>query len=253
MENKKEGILDIVYKFLNRKNLYASRGATTPHAPSISMESVGDTEPYDVLHLTFNEQYYLIGFYWEKNQVFWNSFIIPMEEYPEAYEMFFGKYEKLPSFSGFEKFGEKFSKEEIDKYREELEQKMQERKERKEREKMIKQKEIEIKEEPQKDYTVKHDKGKPNLLQVPVSAIRAISEVMDYGSKKYAPDSWKKVEVERYLQATARHLYAMQDIDKNGKSVLNPNKKDDESGIEHIKHLICNCAFIIELMEKKDE
>lgn len=100
-------------------------------------------------------------------------------------------------------------------------------------------------EQPQDDYYLrKHDKGKPKLLQVPVEAIQAISEVMDYGSGKYGANSWQGVEVERYLQAGARHLYATQkDI----------SAKDEESGIEHLKHALCNLAYAVALYEMKKE
>lgn len=65
---------------------------------------------------------------------------------------------------------------------------------------------------------------------------------MDYGSNKYGANSWQGVEVERYLQAGARHLYAAQkDI----------GAKDEESGIEHLKHALCNLAYAVALYEMK--
>lgn len=98
-------------------------------------------------------------------------------------------------------------------------------------------------EQPQDDYYLRmHDKGKPKILQVPVEAIQAISEVMDYGSQKYGANTWQQVEIERYLQAGARHLYATQkDI----------GAKDEESGKEHLKHALCNLAYAVALYEMK--
>lgn len=102
-------------------------------------------------------------------------------------------------------------------------------------------------EQPQDDYYLrKHDRGKPKLLQVPVEAIQAISEIMDYGSNKYGANTWQGVEIERYINAGLRHIYASQkDI----------GAKDKESGKEHLKHALCNLAYAVALYEmgKADE
>lgn len=109
-------------------------------------------------------------------------------------------------------------------------------------------------EQPQDDYYLrKHDKGKAKLLQVPVEAIKGISEVMDYGSGKYGANSWQQVEIERYLQAGARHLYSVQEKDEQGRITFNLGKKDEESGIEHLKHALCNLAYVVALYEMKKE
>ena len=61
----------------------------------------------------------------------------------------------------------------------------------------------------------------------------------EYGNKKYGnPDNWKEVEIERYRDAAFRHFMAYLD---------NPQGYDAESGIEHLKHLACNIAFLCEL------
>lgn len=107
-------------------------------------------------------------------------------------------------------------------------------------------------EQPQDDYYLrKHDKGKPKILQVPVEAIQAISEVMDYGSGKYGANTWQQVEIERYLQAGARHLFSVQEKDEQGRIIFNLAKKDNESNLEHIKHCLCNLAYVVALYEMK--
>ena len=100
------------------------------------------------------------------------------------------------------------------------------------------------------DYTIKHDKDKPKLSQVPKEALEAIAEVMAYGTDKYGYGTWNRVEVQRYIDALARHLYAMQDIDENGREYINLAKKDDESGIEHLYHLLCNAAYAAALYKR---
>lgn len=100
------------------------------------------------------------------------------------------------------------------------------------------------------DYTIKHDKDKPKLSQVPKEALEAVAEVMAYGTDKYGNGTWNRVEVQRYIDALARHLYAMQDIDENGREYINLAKKDDESGIEHLYRLLCNAAYAAALYKR---
>lgn len=100
------------------------------------------------------------------------------------------------------------------------------------------------------DYTIKYDQGKHKLSQFPREAMEAVVEVMEYGARKYGKGSWNRVEVERYIDAAARHLYAMQDIDENGKECINLSKKDDESGLEHLYHLACNVVYAVALYKR---
>lgn len=92
------------------------------------------------------------------------------------------------------------------------------------------------------DQTVKADAGKLPLTLVPLEAIEDIAEVRRYGCIKYKnPDNWKRVEVERYRDALFRHLIAY---------LRDPQGVDEESGLEHYKHLITNAAFICALERK---
>jgi hypothetical protein len=88
----------------------------------------------------------------------------------------------------------------------------------------------------------KDDKGKAKLSLVPVQIIRDIASVREYGTEKYHdPDNWRKVELQRYIDAFYRHWLAF--LEDN-------HSKDAESGIEHYKHMACNMAFICELMKE---
>lgn len=90
----------------------------------------------------------------------------------------------------------------------------------------------------------KADAGKIRPTLVPIEAIEDIAVVREYGNKKYHdPENWKTVEVQRYRDALFRHLLAY---------IKDPKSKDEESGIEHYKHMICNCAFICAL-EREDD
>lgn len=92
----------------------------------------------------------------------------------------------------------------------------------------------------------KDTKGKPKLSLVPPQIIFDVAEVREYGNKKYpsgGKDNWKKVSIDGYKDALLRHTM---------RYIQNPKGKDEESGIEHYKHMACNIAFICE-MEAKNE
>lgn len=90
----------------------------------------------------------------------------------------------------------------------------------------------------------KHDAGKLELSLVPPAIIEAVGEVRMYGNQKYGDtDSWLKVEPKRYKDALMRHLC---EYLRNDKSV------DEESGIEHLKHIACNVAFLLEMERRKN-
>lgn len=85
----------------------------------------------------------------------------------------------------------------------------------------------------------KHDSGKllfGCFTQGLAPVIKGVVAVLTYGSQKYARDSWQKVPNarERYMDAADRHLNSM----NMGEA------KDDESGLPHIFHAICNLMFV---------
>lgn len=89
------------------------------------------------------------------------------------------------------------------------------------------------------EQDAKADAGKPRLTLVPRQMIWDIAEVREFGLKKYQdPDNWRTVSLERLRNAAYRHFLMYLD---------NPKGKDEESGLEHYKHLMCNLAFIAEL------
>lgn len=88
----------------------------------------------------------------------------------------------------------------------------------------------------------KMDNGKLRISLVPVQIVKDIAQVREYGNQKYKdPNNWKKVELERYVDALLRHTLEF---------VRDRSSKDAESGIEHYKHMACNMAFICEMMNK---
>ena len=88
---------------------------------------------------------------------------------------------------------------------------------------------------------VKADNGKLQLTLVPRAIIRAVARVRMYGNAKYpkgGSDNWKQVEPQRYRDAMFRHMLAYLD---------DPYGTDKESGLPHLWHLACNCAFLCEM------
>jgi len=85
----------------------------------------------------------------------------------------------------------------------------------------------------------KYDADKPRWDLLPHEALRHVVEVLTYGSRKYAPENWRKVEgwQWRYYGACLRHLAAW----KLGEKI------DKESGKRHLAHAVCCLLFLLEL------
>lgn len=66
---------------------------------------------------------------------------------------------------------------------------------------------------------------------------KALAEVLQFGAKKYAPESWKKLEgaEQRYMDALLRHINAH----RRGEYA------DSESGLSHLAHAACNLMFLM--------
>jgi deoxycytidylate deaminase len=68
----------------------------------------------------------------------------------------------------------------------------------------------------------------------------AINKVLQYGAKKYKPNNWRNVDdINRYWDALMRHCVAIE----RGEDF------DEESGLPHRDHALCNIAFLTELTE----
>ena len=82
----------------------------------------------------------------------------------------------------------------------------------------------------------KYDQNKTRMDLVPLSVVESIAKVLTMGAQKYAENSWQNLPDfwKRYKAALLRHLTA---IDK-GELI------DQESGLPHIDHVLCNAAFL---------
>lgn len=92
-----------------------------------------------------------------------------------------------------------------------------------------------------RDQSAKADAGKARISLVPMQILTDIAEVREYGVQKYSdPDNWMRVELDRYIDAIGRHYIEF---------VRDPLSVDEESGIEHYKHIACNLAFVCEFLK----
>jgi hypothetical protein len=84
------------------------------------------------------------------------------------------------------------------------------------------------------------NEGKLQISLVPTSAIRGLAEVLQKGAAKYAPRNWERgMKWSIPYECAMRHLMTWFD----GQDL------DDETKLNHLKHALCNIAFLIEYSE----
>lgn len=90
---------------------------------------------------------------------------------------------------------------------------------------------------------MKFDSDKLMMTLVTPSFVKGVAEVLTFGAKKYAPNSWQTVPdaTRRYEDALYRHWLAY----------LEGEQLDSESGLEHLKHIACNAMFLLYLNNNK--
>ena len=81
----------------------------------------------------------------------------------------------------------------------------------------------------------KYDSGKLAWILFPFSILNGVVQVLMFGARKYKAFSWQTVPCgrERYLSAASRHLALY----------LGGEEFDQESGLPHLDHIICNYIF----------
>lgn len=90
------------------------------------------------------------------------------------------------------------------------------------------------------DQKFKADAGKlrPSLLLEGMPrALMLVVAVLSYGAQKYEAHSWKGVAQYRYKDARLRHMFD---------ELAGLGVTDEESGLWHKAHELCNALFILE-------
>ena len=91
---------------------------------------------------------------------------------------------------------------------------------------------------------VKADSGKLQWSLLPFEELRDVVRVLMLGAKKYTPDNWKKCDdVTRYKDALMRHVI----------SYVSGDTIDNESGLSHLAHAVCNCLFLMYFDNREKE
>ncbi len=82
-----------------------------------------------------------------------------------------------------------------------------------------------------------HESKDPYEL-LPFRALHEVVKVLAFGKDKHGVDNWKGIEdTQNFIGAALRHICAWQ----------RGFKDDDETGIDHLAHAVCNLLFIQEL------
>jgi len=93
----------------------------------------------------------------------------------------------------------------------------------------------------------KFDENKEQWSLLPLVSVKEIIKVLQYGSHKYAPDSWQHLvnPNRRYYEALLRHITSWWEGEAH----------DKESGLLHLAHAGANVLFLLwfQLQEKKED
>ncbi len=91
---------------------------------------------------------------------------------------------------------------------------------------------------------VKYDNGKPKHSLLPSGIMNGVLNVMGFGAQKYEKDNWKKCEnMSTWYDGCHRHL----------EQFWEGMDLDEESGLSHIDHAMCNLVFLKWLILNKKE
>lgn len=83
----------------------------------------------------------------------------------------------------------------------------------------------------------RYNSNKLPIELVPTSAMYAMADVLQYGATKYEPNNWR-----RGMKWSIPYACAMRHLMK----WFEGEDRDDESGREHLSHVIANIAMLVE-------
>lgn len=93
------------------------------------------------------------------------------------------------------------------------------------------------------DKALRYNKNKPKWSLVHFKSLEPMIKVLEMGAEKYSPDNWKKgFEGKEVHESMMRHV----------SKLFDGEWLDEESGLSHIGHIMCNAMFI-QYHHDKDE
>lgn len=86
----------------------------------------------------------------------------------------------------------------------------------------------------EKEKSDRFNNGKTQWSIVDFKSIESLPKVLEFGAKKYSRDNWKKgLDLNQILDSMSRHLFEL----------IDGNYLDEESGLSHMGHIMCNAMF----------
>ena len=83
---------------------------------------------------------------------------------------------------------------------------------------------------------LRYNDGKMRPTLISPHALQGLMAVLEFGARKYAPRNWERGlpgGLEPILDSLLRHVFAM----------MRGEEVDQESGLPHIDHVLCNAMF----------
>lgn len=97
-----------------------------------------------------------------------------------------------------------------------------------------------------KQVAIKHDSERTDWTLLPFETLEEVAKVLEFGARKYADWNWTTgggFKWTRVTRAALNHIFKW----------LRGEDKDDESGLSHIAHALCNLIFLLHYIQNKDK
>jgi hypothetical protein len=84
---------------------------------------------------------------------------------------------------------------------------------------------------------LKFDEAKNRWDLLPIDCVEDVVKILSFGAKKYGKENWKELDdfEDRYYAALMRHIVEW----RKGNTI------DEESGLSHLSHAMCNLVFLL--------
>lgn len=95
-----------------------------------------------------------------------------------------------------------------------------------------------------KELADRYNQGKLQWSLVDFESLEDLVRVLEFGAQKYAPNNWKKgLKTTKITESMLRHIFAL----------LNGEDVDQESGLPHTGHILCNAMFLSYMIKNRPD